>query len=200
MRLYKTILSSSAIAGRSRPPDPKRTQFTNTGVPSQEPELQIRLGGLLLNAARRRPHRGRAGRIQDDAEQRQLALLGLLGAHPVDGTYLSRFWTQFEAWLDATIELQAEEPLRSATVQEKRYFIECLHSGDAKYEGRKLEDVWGPANLEFACRYLQMDDVMVTNKSDKEQQILKLKEQFDKLGEEEYRAKLAKDEAHLKRK
>ena len=203
MRLYKSdIVVVSHRWEEPEHPDPKRTQFTKIQeFLRRNPSFKfvwVDFSSMPQGADRTEAELVEFRTMLSNVN---LLYLGCSVLILLDGTYLSRFWTQFEAWLSMrTIELQAEEPLRSATVQEKRYFIECLHSGDIEYEGRKLEDVWGPANLEFACRYLQMDDVMVTNKSDKEQQIEKLKEQFDKLGEEEYRAKLANDEAQFKEK
>lgn len=68
-----------------------------------------------------------------------------------------------------------EEPLRKAATEgERRYEIVSLHSAklsEQQYEARKLVQVWGPATLEMACRYLMMDDVHVTNQNDKDQQI-----------------------------
>jgi hypothetical protein len=59
----------------------------------------------------------------------------------VDISYLSRFWTQFEAWL--AMQLGTSAGLRPARASNTRCSIVCLHNATAGSEDVKLRTMWG---------------------------------------------------------
>lgn len=87
----------------------------------------------------------------------------------VDSTYQGRFWTNFEAFL-AMHEATAEG-LRPAKAC--RYTI-MLVLGANQDMARALENKWRALDTREAHEALAKDDIEVTNKSDKDEQLDKL--------------------------
>ena len=104
----------------------------------------------------------------------------------VDMSYLSRFWTQFEAWL--SMQKCSAEGLRGATdvaPEEARFRIHANDKGVADL----LKNLWlygengNGVTAEAAKERLSKSDVFVTNGSDKIQQLPKMLELDEKVKE-----------------
>ena len=93
----------------------------------------------------------------------------------LDLSYLSRFWTQYEAWL--SMQTATKEGLRPATVDERRYEIKAIYNTN-ELLGKSLEVQWANKTPHDAFNSLKMPDVMVTNNKDKGDQLPKILE-FD---------------------
>jgi len=91
----------------------------------------------------------------------------------LDSSYMSRFWTQFEAFLSFR-EVTANG-LDSTSEEERRDAIICIHNANPKYDPPKLRDMWGDQTAEKAYAILEKPDVKVTNQKDKDIQLPKLK-------------------------
>ena len=95
----------------------------------------------------------------------------------LDQSYVSRFWTQFEAWLSMqTFALDDESDaggLRSANEAERRCTIELVHGANEEL-GQSLLSTWANKTPEEAHEHLSKPDVLVTNESDKEKQLPKI--------------------------
>ena len=91
----------------------------------------------------------------------------------VDNTYATRFWTQFEAWL--AMRKCTANGLGPAKEGEERFVIRCIHLAKDKWQGGQLREMWQEATADQAYETLSSADVMVTNQSDKEIQLTKLK-------------------------
>lgn len=87
----------------------------------------------------------------------------------VDVSYLSRFWTQFEAWL--SLQTTSSVGLRTASDNELRAVIRCIHNATYGSEDRKLVSMWRGASCDEVRKVLSSPDVVVTNQSDKEVQL-----------------------------
>ncbi|KOO25348.1 trafficking protein particle complex 8 [Chrysochromulina tobinii] len=87
----------------------------------------------------------------------------------LDMSYMSRFWTQFEAWM-AFQEVDSHGVLRCAQVANRRCTIECIHNAN-EYTKLGLIDMWSNKTPEEAYNILKSEDVSVTNKKDKELQL-----------------------------
>ena len=86
----------------------------------------------------------------------------------LDMSYMSRFWTQTEAWM-AMHEPSKEAGL--ATVSKNtRYTIVPLHNAGSSMVSA-LVDMWAGKNAQEAHDILAQPDVQVTNQSDKERQL-----------------------------
>ena len=90
----------------------------------------------------------------------------------LDLSYLSRFWTQFEAWL--AMQQAATGKLCRATGFERRETIVTIYNGTATAV-KLLEEQWADVSPEQAMAVLATPDVTVTNESDKTTQIERLK-------------------------
>jgi len=89
----------------------------------------------------------------------------------LDLSYLSRFWTQFEAWL--AMQQVTADGLRSADASMRRYtVVTTYNANEAMSKG--LVDMWANRTPAEAIEVLSKDDVTVTNLSDKHQQLGKL--------------------------
>jgi len=89
----------------------------------------------------------------------------------LDISYLSRFWTQFEAWLSMQrLTPNGFEPERDPT---RRCVIRTLHNANARLE-KFLVDLWSLRTPQQACAILAAPDVLVTNQKDKDSQIQKI--------------------------
>ena len=91
----------------------------------------------------------------------------------LDSSYMSRFWTQFEAFL--SFRKVTANGLDSTSEEERRDTIICIHNANPKYDPPKLRDMWGDKTAEQAYAILEKPDVKVTNQKDKQIQLPKLK-------------------------
>jgi len=92
-----------------------------------------------------------------------------------DLSYLSRFWTQFEAWL--SMQFATPNGLKSAVgTKNARYHIECIQGAaeQAELYRKALVDTWASKTPQQAFDFLSKPDVTVTNQSDKEGQLPKI--------------------------
>jgi hypothetical protein len=93
-----------------------------------------------------------------------------------DLSYASRFWTQFEAWL--SMQFATPDGLKSAVDTENaRYHIVCIQNAaeQAELHTKVLVDTWANKTPQQAFDFLSKHDVMVTNASDKQGQLPKIK-------------------------
>mmetsp|Transcript_10152 Transcript_10152/g.33311 ORF Transcript_10152/g.33311 Transcript_10152/m.33311 type:complete len:484 (+) Transcript_10152:691-2142(+) len=88
-------------------------------------------------------------------------------------SYLSRFWTQFEAW--CSMQAAAGGGLGPAPAAERRCTVVPIHQAT---EGMASELImmWASRSVDEAIETLASPDVTVTNQSDKELQLYKLRE------------------------
>ena len=113
--------------------------------------------------------------------QVNLLYLGLRVLALIDISYLSRFWTQFEAWL--SMQEGSPDGLRPAPVSRRRVEMCCIHNATKGAEDVKLQSMWKAVTPDEAHALLSKPDVTVTNQSDKEMQLVKVKQlKFDNEG------------------
>ena len=91
----------------------------------------------------------------------------------IDISYLSRFWTQFEAWLSMQ-EGSSAEGLRAAPERRRRLQMVCLHNATRGSEDVKLQRMWCNVTPQMAHELLSKPDVTVTNTGDKVTQLEKI--------------------------
>jgi len=96
----------------------------------------------------------------------------------LDLSYLSRFWTQFEAWL--SMQQATTGRLRRAMGSERRETILPIYNGTETAKRLVLE-TWADVSPEQAIKVLGRPDVTVTNQSDKALQLMKLKDFAEKV-------------------
>lgn len=104
--------------------------------------------------------------------QVNLVYLGASVLILLDRSYLSRFWTQFEAWLS----FMAPSPtglVSESRAACKRYSIRLVHGAPEKLRESILEE-WGQCTVLSAHLKLSSPDVSVTNQRDKDQQLPKI--------------------------
>ena len=94
----------------------------------------------------------------------------------LDLSYLSRFWTQFEAWL--AMQMACKEGLRPAPDDKRRFQIRTILNGNSIL-GESLRSVWENKTPDEAHDVLAQQDVTVTNQSDKLKQLPKLRQLND---------------------
>merc|ERR1711920_1144890 len=93
-----------------------------------------------------------------------------------DLQYSCRFWTQFEAWL--SMQVATQHGLKSAVGTDKeRHHIVPLHSCAKEPRRHKdlLESTWAGQTPADAHMQLSSKDIEVTNQSDKQNQLPKIK-------------------------
>ena len=93
-----------------------------------------------------------------------------------DLSYQSRFWTQFEAWL--SMQFATPDGLKSAVgTDNARYHIVCIQGAaeQAEAQAKILVDTWANKTPLEAFDFLSKPDVQVTNLSDKQDQLPKIK-------------------------
>ena len=94
----------------------------------------------------------------------------------LDLSYGSRFWTQFEAWL--SMQFATPGGLKPAIgTQNVRHHIVCIQNAAAQAQThiKLLTDQWADKTPQEAFEFLKKPDVTVTNMSDKEGQLPKIK-------------------------
>ena len=89
----------------------------------------------------------------------------------LDRAYISRFWTQFEAFL--SLRIITEAGLGAAPEGERRCVIKCLHNAPESFS-EALTSMWAQKTAEQAHEILTKPDVTVTNQKDKDVQLPKL--------------------------
>ena len=90
----------------------------------------------------------------------------------LDEEYLQRFWTSAEAWL--SMRTCTATGLASAQHFATRCKINVLPGSAAELKGA-LVGLWADSTVEQACHTLASDGILVTNQSDKEKLLLKLR-------------------------
>ena len=90
----------------------------------------------------------------------------------LDGSYMSRFWTQFEAFL--SFRKVTASGLGPTPLSERRDAIICIHNADSEFDPPKLRKMWGEKTADEAHAVLARPDVTVTNQRDKDVQLPKL--------------------------
>ena len=128
----------------------------------------------------------------------------------MDMTYMSRFWTQFEAWL--SLQMATADGLRCAARDVQRCSFRGVLNGkavEAELQAALLKQ-WEGKSPEDAHEILSQEDVTVTNESDKSEQLPKLqrlnrlvkaaiaKVPIEQLPAEERARRLADEEARAK--
>ena len=103
-----------------------------------------------------------------------LLYLGLDVLTLLDLSYLSRFWTQVEAWF--AMQSATPEGLRPAKEGEDRLTIHPILAAEASGQTlqKALREIWSGRTCEQAITALRYEDIAVTNLSDKDIQIEKL--------------------------
>ena len=94
----------------------------------------------------------------------------------LDLSYVSRFWTQFEAWL--SMQFATPTGLKSAVgTPNARHHIVAIQNAAAQADmfTKMLIDQWATKTPQEAFDFLSKPDVTVTNQSDKENQLPKIK-------------------------
>merc|ERR1712087_299274 len=91
-----------------------------------------------------------------------------------DNTYISRFWTMFEAFLG--MRKVTTNGLEPSPETERRYVIKCIHNATDTNMKNDIVASWRKKTTEKALGFLRSPDVMVTNQSDKDVQLKKLEE------------------------
>jgi hypothetical protein len=91
----------------------------------------------------------------------------------LDISYLSRFWTQMEAWL--SMQLGGSDGLEPAPERLRRCAIEFLHTATTTTR-TDLLNMWATRTPEEAYALLSKPDVQVTNQSDKVTQLAKVRQ------------------------
>ena len=94
----------------------------------------------------------------------------------LDLSYVSRFWTQFEAWL--SMQFATPKGLKPAVgTKNARHHVVCIQNAAAQSElySKALVDNWAKKTPEEAHDFLSKPDVTVTNQSDKDGQLPKIK-------------------------
>jgi len=82
----------------------------------------------------------------------------------LDLSYVSRFWTQFEAWL--SMQQATAGKLCRASGSERRETIVTIYNG-TQTAVRLLEEQWADVSPEEAMKVLATPDVTVTNQKDR---------------------------------
>merc|ERR1712232_449575 len=80
----------------------------------------------------------------------------------IDISYLSRFWTQFEAWL--AMQEATKDGLRAAPEKTRRCTLTCIHNASAGAEDRKLEAMWSHRTPAEAFQVLKAPDLTVKSR------------------------------------
>ena len=89
----------------------------------------------------------------------------------LDLSYMSRFWTQFEAFL--SMRKITAAGLEAAGVGERRASVACIHNAPKSFSDA-LFGMWSNKSAAEAHDILVKPDVKVTNQSDKDVQLPKL--------------------------
>ena len=100
----------------------------------------------------------------------------------VDQQYIGRFWTQLECFL--ALRQLSEHGLEAAPLEaqgSRCFFIETGASQGTGALAALLQGTWGPVSVQQAHERLAQKDVVVTNQSDKIQQLRKLLELDDRI-------------------
>ena len=93
---------------------------------------------------------------------------------------VTRFWTQFEAWLALqAMTSQGLHGVLNTAGQKKRYSIVGVLTANTKERidllATQIEDMWGTATAEVAYKNLKHKNITVTSQKDKEIHLPKIK-------------------------
>ena len=99
----------------------------------------------------------------------------------LDMSYMSRFWTQAEAWM--SMQDASTSGLATASEAKRRYTIVPLHNADASLSDMLIK-LWAGKSTQEAHGVLERPDVLVTNQSDKERQLPKVLKLNDTIKQE----------------
>ena len=100
----------------------------------------------------------------------------------LDLSYVSRFWTQFEAWL--SMQFATPTGLKPAIgTKNTRHNIVCIQNAAEQSDvfTKMLVDQWAKRTPQEAFEFLSKPDVTVTNQSDKDMQLPKVLELDEKV-------------------
>ena len=104
--------------------------------------------------------------------------LGMEALLIMDLSYVSRFWTQFEAWLamQQTTDAGLSSAVGASGGAQRYEVMGVLNARDmSEQQLEMIEKMWGTATPEEAHAKLSHKDVTVTNQGDKEFQLKKIK-------------------------
>ena len=87
----------------------------------------------------------------------------------LDLSYISRFWTQCEMWL--SMQHFTSSGLHPSPTDERRCRVVPILVGANQILVEAVTAMWAERTPEEACKLLEQDDVLVTNKSDKAMQV-----------------------------
>jgi len=104
-------------------------------------------------------------------EDVNLLYLGCAVLVLLDLSYISRFWTQFEAWL--SMQQVTPEGLQPAEPSERRCRVAPIYGANSSMV-ESLYAMWAHRSPQEAHDVLREPDVTVTNQGDKETQLEKL--------------------------
>ena len=90
----------------------------------------------------------------------------------LDISYLSRFWTQFEAWLSMQ-ETTSRGLVAAAADKQQRCYIRCIHNA-THHESEKLVQMWSTRRPQEAKQVLGRPDVTLTCAGDRFVQFQKI--------------------------
>ena len=91
---------------------------------------------------------------------------------------VTRFWTQFEAWLALqAMTSQGLHGVLNTAGQKKRYSIVGILTAKKRINLLRdtIEDMWGTATAEVAHKNLSHENITVTSQKDKEIHLPKIK-------------------------
>ena len=94
----------------------------------------------------------------------------------LDLSYVSRFWTQFESWM--SMQYTTPSGLKSAVgTENERHHVVCIQNAAEQSElhEKMLIQSWATKTPQQAHAFLSKPDVTVTNQSDKDGQLPKIK-------------------------
>mmetsp|Transcript_59553 Transcript_59553/g.98745 ORF Transcript_59553/g.98745 Transcript_59553/m.98745 type:complete len:535 (+) Transcript_59553:95-1699(+) len=123
-------------------------------------------------------------RFEDKLFQLTLNNIWLLFLHLrvvilLDLSYLSRFWTSYEAWLSMRTYIHGDGQLAPTIhLSNVRYLIVPLRSNPGHLFSRLLVSMWANCSLEEAIQILQAPDVSLTNGKDKQLCVEKMRFAF----------------------
>ena len=122
-------------------------------------------------------------------KQVNLLYLGTTVLILLDGSYMSRFWTQLEAW--CAMQKLTPGGVAAEVGDSRRFLIKCIYNAaeSAEEHERALVNTWKGKSPAEAHKILSRPDVFVTNGRDKEIHLPKL-EQLSTLVKDSFAALL----------
>ena len=115
---------------------------------------------------------GSAGQTADQLPHVGLLFLGMSVLILLDLSYISRFWTQYEAWL--SMQVATPTGLTSAVgTKHEHHHVICILNTAAQSDmfTKMLTEQWATKTPEQSYKFLSKPDVTVTNQRDKAVQL-----------------------------